>query len=78
MVVKTMTMMMVVTTVVLVATMVDDVCTDMKARSAPVELLIAVLQPDKNTKCDNKAGIFGNIGANKQTRPDVLFWGQKL
>merc|ERR1719500_2459943 len=37
--------MMVVTTVVLVATMVDDVCTDMKARSAPVELLIAVLQP---------------------------------
>ena len=73
MVVKTMTMMM-----VLVATMVDNVCTDMKARSAPVELLIAVLQPGKNTKCDNKTGIFGNIGANKQTRPDVLFWGQKL
>ena len=27
---------------------VDDVCTNMKARPAPVELLIAVLQPAKH------------------------------
>ena len=46
------TMMMVVTTMMLVAMMMenvdDNMCTDMKARSAPVELLIAVLQPGKH------------------------------
>ena len=43
MMVKSVMMMM-----VLVVTMVDNVWTDMKARSAPVKLLIAVLQPEKH------------------------------